>query len=63
MTPNCHLLPADQSSSQSLSQSDTSDHTSLIDELGIQDIYEPMAGLDGKMFCTAGRDTPVAEFA
>lgn len=55
--------PANQSSSQSSSQSDTSDTTSLIDELGIQDIYEPMAGLDGKMFCTAGRDTPVVEFA
>jgi hypothetical protein len=55
--------PANQSSSQNSNQSDTSDTTSLIDELGIQDIYEPMAGLDGKMFCTAGRDTPVVEFA
>jgi len=34
----------------------------LVDELGIFDIYEPMADLDGKIFCTAGRDAPVAEF-
>lgn len=54
---------AKPSPSQSSSQSDTSDIASLIDELGIQDIYEPMADLDGKMFCTAGRDTPVAEFS
>ena len=51
------------SANQSPSQSDKSDeNTSLVDELGIHDIYEPMAGLDGKIFCTAGRDTPVAEF-
>jgi hypothetical protein len=42
---------------------DPDDNTSLVDELGIVDIYEPMAGLDGKIFCTAGRDAPVAEFS
>ena len=35
---------------------------SLVDELGIYDIYEPIADLNGKIFCTAGRDAPVAEF-
>ena len=51
------------SANQGPSQSEKSDeNTSLVDELGIQDIYEPMAGLDGKIFCTAGRDAPVAEF-
>lgn len=39
------------------------DNASLVDELGIVDIYEPMAGLAGKIFCTAGRDAPVAEFS
>lgn len=51
------------SANQGPSQSEKSDeNTSLVDELGIHDIYEPMAGLDGKIFCTAGRDAPVAEF-
>ena len=34
----------------------------LADELGIEDIYDPMVGMDGKVFCTAGRDAPIAEF-
>ena len=34
----------------------------LADELGIEDIYDPMVGKDGKVFCTAGRDAPIAEF-
>lgn len=52
-----------QNSKQSSSQPGQSEHTSLVDELGIRDIYEPMADLDGKVFCTAGRDTPVVEWA
>ncbi len=52
-----------QSSSQNSSQPSDSEHVSLVDELGIRDIYEPMADLDGKVFCTAGRDTPVVEWA
>lgn len=51
------------SANQGPSQSEKPDeNTSLVDELGIQDIYEPMAGLDGKIFCTAGRDAPIVEF-
>ncbi len=30
-------------------------HKPLADELGIEDIYDPMFGKDGKVFCTAGR--------
>lgn len=60
MTDDDQKLPS--SASQSSSKPEPSDHTSLVDELGIHDIYEPMAGLDGKIFCTAGRDAPVAEF-
>jgi hypothetical protein len=37
-------------------------HKPLADELGITDIYDPMVGKDGKVFCTAGRDAPIAEF-
>ncbi len=37
-------------------------HANLADELGIEDIYDPMFGMDGKVFCTAGRDAPIAEF-
>ncbi|MBU6455833.1 MAG: hypothetical protein KGS72_28945 [Cyanobacteria bacterium REEB67] len=37
-------------------------HRALADELGIEDIYDPMFGKDGKVFCTAGRDAPIAEF-
>jgi hypothetical protein len=35
---------------------------SLIDELGVEDIYEPIAGGRGRLFSTAGRNAPVAEF-
>jgi hypothetical protein len=34
----------------------------LADELGVEDIYIPIMGKDGKIFCTAGRDAPIAEF-
>ena len=34
----------------------------LADELGVEDIYIPIMGKDGKVFCTAGRDAPIAEF-
>ena len=48
--------------SQGQNHNNDAEPASLVDELGINDIYEPMADLDGKVFCTAGRDTPVAEF-
>jgi len=35
---------------------------SLVDELGVEDIYEPIAGGRGRLFSTAGRNAPVAEF-
>ena len=38
------------------------DHRPLAETLGIEDIYDPMVGHDGKVFCTAGRDAPIAEF-
>jgi hypothetical protein len=37
-------------------------HKCLADELGIEDIYDPMVGKNGKVFCTAGRNAPIAEF-
>ncbi|CAN5580314.1 hypothetical protein BH11CYA1_BH11CYA1_40240 [soil metagenome] len=51
-----------QNSNKAQTRDNDSEPASLVDELGIVDIYEPMADLDGKVFCTAGRDTPVAEF-
>ncbi len=53
----------DQDSHQANQHSVSNEPESLVDELGIYDIYEPMADLNGKIFCTAGRDTPVAEFS
>lgn len=53
----------DQTGHQSDQQSLSNEPESLVDELGIYDIYEPMADLNGKIFCTAGRDAPVAEFS
>lgn len=34
----------------------------LVDELGIEDIYQPIVGAHGKVFCAAGRDAPLAVF-
>lgn len=35
---------------------------SFVDELGVEDIEEPVAGSRGKLFSVAGRNSPVAEF-
>ncbi len=35
---------------------------SLVDELGVEDIYDPIAGGRGRLFSTAGRNAPVVEF-
>ena len=35
---------------------------SLVDELGVEDIYDPIAGGRGRLFSTAGREAPIAEF-
>lgn len=34
----------------------------LADELGIEDIYQPLVGGHGKLFCAAGRDAPLVVF-
>lgn len=55
-----------QSNQQNIasSQQESMEHLdlSLVDELQIQTIYEPMVGLEGKIYCPAGRNAPVAEF-
>ncbi|MBS1993771.1 MAG: hypothetical protein JSS83_24815 [Cyanobacteria bacterium SZAS LIN-3] len=53
----------DQEQNQGLAPGKSHQHEqTLADELGIEDIYDPMVGMDGKVFCTAGRDAPIAEF-
>jgi hypothetical protein len=44
------------------SQDQDQDQTSLRDELGINDLSEPIVGARGKLFAAAGREAPVAEF-
>lgn len=34
----------------------------LADELGIEDIYQPLVGGHGKLFCAAGKDAPLVVF-
>src|SRR5271165_2936846 len=34
----------------------------LADELGIEDLSDPISGGRGRLFSTAGRESPVAEF-
>src|ERR1700738_1990933 len=34
----------------------------LVDELGVEDLQDPIFGGRGRLFSTAGRDSPVAEF-
>ncbi|HEY9682744.1 MAG TPA: hypothetical protein V6C86_14300 [Oculatellaceae cyanobacterium] len=34
----------------------------LADELGVEDIYDPIAAGRGRLFSTAGRDAPIVEF-
>lgn len=57
-------LNQNQNQNQDPSQDEPKHHhdMNLADELGIEDIYDPMVGMDGKVFCTAGRDAPIAEF-
>jgi hypothetical protein len=38
------------------------DELPFVDELGVEDIYEPIAGGRGRLFSTAGRNAPIAEF-
>ncbi len=38
------------------------DEVPFVDELGVEDIYEPIAGGRGRLFSTAGRNAPIAEF-
>lgn len=35
---------------------------SLVDELGVEDIDEPVFGARGRLFAAAGRNSPIAEF-
>lgn len=53
-----------QSSSSSDSQSQSSDgRQSLVDELGVHSLDEPIFGGRGRLFSVAGRASPVAEFS
>ncbi len=38
------------------------DNMPLVDELGIHDLTDPIAGGRGRLFAAAGRDSPIAEF-
>lgn len=48
---------------KSTKESDKSNRTpGLADELGIEDIYQPLVGGHGKLFCAAGREAPLVVF-
>lgn len=38
------------------------DELPLVDELGIESLYEPITGGRGRLFSAAGRNSPIAEF-
>lgn len=44
------------------SEERATDDIALVDELGIEDIYEPLVATRGRLLSAAGRNSPIAEF-